>query len=161
MRRPHGIGGELSVELLTEFPERLRPGKVLRWQREDRARDLRIRSSRPHGKRLLLGFEGVESVDDARELVGGELTVESDRLPARPDGFLYSHEIQGWSCEDTRGAVLGRARDLERTAAGPMLSIEAGEGKEALVPFIWPIVVHVDWEARRIVLDPPEGLLEL
>ena len=42
-----------------------------------------------------------------------------------------------------------------------MLSVDVGGGREALVPFVHPIVVDVDRAARRIVLDPPEGLLEL
>ena len=53
------------------------------------------------------------------------------------------------------------ASGLEHTPAGPMLSVDVGAGREALVPFVHPIVVEVDREGRRIVLDPPEGLLDL
>jgi len=52
-------------------------------------------------------------------------------------------------------------RGLERTAAGPLLSIETPSGREALVPFVDPIVVAVHEEERRIVIDPPDGLLDL
>jgi 16S rRNA processing protein RimM len=149
------------VETVTEFPERLGAGAVVRWSRGEKARELRVRSARPRGPGLLLSFDGIETVDSARELTGGDLTVDADRIQAAPADFLYSHQIQGWTCESTGGAVLGRARDLERTRAGPMLSIETASGREVLVPFIWPIVVAVDRDARRIVLDPPEGLLEL
>ncbi len=153
--------GELSVHLLTEFAERLAPGASLSWERDGRRRELRIRSVRPHGTRLLVAFEGVESREGASELAGGKLTVESDRLPPSEPDFLYSHQIEGWVCENVAGEFLGRARELERTAAGPMLSVERPDGGEALVPFRWPIVIHVDRQAQRIVLDPPEGLLEL
>ena len=72
-----------------------------------------------------------------------------------------SHQIEGWRCEDVHGRFAGTVRLLETTAAGALLSIETPSGKEALVPFVHPIVVLVDGSLRRVVIDPPEGLLEV
>jgi 16S rRNA processing protein RimM len=159
--RPHGLAGEVSAEILSDFPERFAPGTSLIWRREGQERRLTISSARPHGRRLLLAFEGVADAAAARALSGGDLAVpRSEAFPA-PEGFFYSHEIRGWRCENPEGVALGIADGLESSPAGPLLSVETGDGRIALVPFVAAIVLKVDREGRRIVLDPPEGLLEL
>ena len=161
VRRPHGRAGELSVEPVTSFPERFRAGLRLMWRKGDERRTLTVSSVRPHGGRLLVVFEKVGSIDEARGLCGGDLTVRSDDVFRAPEGFYYSHEVEGFRCEDTRGQLLGVASGLEQTPAGPLLSVEAPEKKGILVPFVEGIVVSVDRAGRRIVLDPPDGLFDL
>jgi 16S rRNA processing protein RimM len=161
VRRPHGLGGEVSVEPLTDVPERFTPGGRVEWRRGENAKTLTVLSARTHGGRLLIAFDGIAGVDAARALSGGELEVpEEDALPPRP-GWYMSHQIVGWRCEDLAGRFAGVVRNLETTPAGGLLSIETPSGKEALVPFVHPIVVLVDDASRRIVIDPPEGLLEI
>jgi 16S rRNA processing protein RimM len=161
VKRPHGLAGEVSVEVLTTFPERFVPGSDLEWIRGSEKRSLRLSAARPHAGRWLLRFEGVDDVEAARALAGGELAVpESDAYPA-PEGSYYSHRIRGFRCEDRRRRSLGIADGLEQTAAGPLLTVTTPAGKEVLVPFVAAIVVEVDDAERRIVLDPPEGLFEL
>ena len=161
VERPHGVRGEVSVSILTDFPERFVPGARLSWRRGEETRDLRIATARPHSGRVLLGFEGVEGAISARALAGGDLCIAaSDAYPA-PPGYFYEHEILGWACLDTAGRRLGKAAGLERGPAAPMLSVETAPGTIALVPFVHGIVVSIDREARRIVLDPPEGLMDL
>lgn len=161
IRKPHGLTGEVSVEVWTDFPERFAPGTSLLWRGGAPERTLSLVGARGHPDQLLLRFEGVDDVDSARALQGGELFVPIEQAHPAPEGFFYEHEIRGFSCEDAGGRVLGIASGLEGTPAGPMLSVDVGPGREALVPFVHPIVVSVDRESRRIVLDPPEGLLEL
>ena len=161
VHRPHGLRGEVSAEVLTAFPERLRPGLELIWQRDSETRTVRLAEARPHGGRLLLRLEGVEDADAARALAGGDLCVAAgDAVPA-PEGFFYSHELRGFACTDRVGRRLGTAEGVEQTPAGPLLSVTRPDGKEALVPFVAEYVVRVDREARAIILDLPEGLLEL
>ncbi len=160
IRKPHGLTGEVSVDVWTDFPERFAPGTSLLWRGAAPERTLSLRGVRGHRDQLLLKFEGVDDVDAARALQGGELFVPVEDAHPAPEGFYYGHEVRGFSCEDADGRVLGVASGLERTPAGPMLSVDVGPGREALVPFVHPIVVAVDREGRRIVLDPPEGLLE-
>jgi len=161
VERPHGLAGEVAVSILTDFPERFAPGSVFLWRRGSEERSLTVTTVRPHGRRLRLAFEGIDGPESARTLSGGDLCVlAADAMPA-PPGFFYDHEIRGWCCEDPRGRRLGEATGLENTPAGPLLSVETRPGKIALVPFVEGIVVAVDRPGRRIVLDPPEGLLEL
>ncbi len=149
------------MDVLTDFPERFAPGVALVWRGAAVEKTVRLRGVRPHGARLLLSFEGVDGVDAARELQGGELCVaEADVHPA-PEGFYYAYEVRGFACEDAAGRRLGTASGLEATPAGPMLTIALESGRDALVPWTHPIVVRVERGQRRIVLDPPEGLLDL
>jgi 16S rRNA processing protein RimM len=161
IRKPHGLAGEVSIEVWTDFPERFTAGDSLLWRSAAAERTLSLVSVRGHRDQLLLKFEGVDDVDAARTLQGGELYVPVEDAHPAPEGFYYDHEVRGFSCEDAAGRALGVASGLERTPAGPMLSVDLGGGREALVPFVHPIVVAVDRDGRRIVLDPPEGLLDL
>jgi 16S rRNA processing protein RimM len=158
--RTHGLEGEVLADAVTAFPDRLRPGLHVVWRSGTSERSLTIRLARPHGRRIRLGFEGVETVEAARALAGGDLCVpEAEAVPA-PEGFYYEHEVAGFRCVDGAGQELGTVTGLEKTAAGPMLTVTA-RGRETLVPWTRPIVVDVDRNARRIVLDPPEGLFDL
>jgi 16S rRNA processing protein RimM len=161
VRRPHGLGGELSVGITTDFPERFVEGLSLLWKRGAEERPVIVVTARRHGKRMLLTFDAARDLESARSLVGGDLYVaEKDAFPA-PEGFYYSHEVEGWSCVDRRGRQIGIVRQLGPSAAGPQLEIETAEGKEALIPFVQGIVVALDRPGRRIILDPPAGLLDL
>ena len=118
-------------------------------------------SARPSGRRLLIQFDGVEDAASARELAGGELFVQEAEAVEAPEDFYYSHRIEGWRCEDKQGRPLGRVVKLEQTAGGPMLSLATG-GREAVsIPFTRPIVVSIEPGEQRIVIDPPEGLMDL
>ena len=161
VERPHGIAGEVSVSILTDFPERFEEGATLLWQRGEETRELRIASARPHAGRVLLAFDGVENAADARALAGGDLCIASREARPAPPDYYYEHEILGWICEDSAGHRLGVVSGLERAPGAPLLSVQTSGGKIALVPFVHGIVVSVDRESRRIVLDPPEGLMEL
>jgi 16S rRNA processing protein RimM len=161
VHRPHGLSGEVSVEPTTAFPERFQPGSRLFWRRGDRDRELVLATARPHGGRWLLRFEGVGGLEAARELAGGELGVPDDEAVRAPDGYYYSHRIEGWSCENGGGRRLGTVAGLEVSVAGPLLTVRTPGGKPVLVPFVAGIVVEMDEAGRRVILDPPEGLFEL
>ncbi len=161
VRRPHGLAGEVSVEITTDFPQRFATGLRLIWRRGADERTLEIATVRPHGERLLISFSGVEGIDAARSLTGGELRVPGREAFPPPPGFYYSHQIEGFRCEDGNGRRLGVVRNLEQSPAGPLLTVETDAGKEALVPFVEEMVRRIDEEGRRVVLDLPEGLLEL
>jgi len=146
---------------VTDFPDRFVAGLTLLWRRGEAERELTVASVGGHGARIRLRFQGIEDADSARGLSGGDLWVrEEDAVPA-PEDFYYSHQVEGWRCEDTGGRALGRVSKLERTAGGAMLSIDIGGAEPVSVPFTRPIVVSVDAENERIILDPPEGLMEL
>lgn len=161
VRRPHGIAGEVSVEPVTDFPERFVAGATFDWTREGEERALVVATVRPHADRLLIRFDGVSDGDAARSLAGGDLWIPEENAAPVPDDYYYAHEVEGWRCEDAAGKELGRAVAIERSPGVAMLLVDSGGAEPVPVPFVRPIVVSVDRDARRIILDPPEGLLDL
>jgi 16S rRNA processing protein RimM len=162
IQRPHGLAGEVSVEIQTAFPERFVAGEKLIWRREGEAqRVLTLLGARSHGGRALLAFDGIADVEAVRPLLGGDLCIPAAEAFPAPEGFYYSHEIRGFACEDRLGRVLGLAVGVEQTPAGPLLSVEVPSGAVALVPFVEEMIVGIDREARKIVMNLPDGLLDL
>jgi 16S rRNA processing protein RimM len=161
VRRTHGLTGEVLVEPLGDFADVFEPGVDCVWKSGERARNVTVSGKRGHSGRVLLSFEGIADVDAARELAGGVLCIPTERLPEHPPDFYRSDEIRGWRCEDLAGLLLGAVASLEETPAGPQLTLQTPAGKEVLVPFVQPLVVSIDASAQRIVLDLPDGLMDL
>lgn len=161
LARPHGLRGEMSVEVLTDFPERFVPGLslVATDALGARRRALVVSSVRPAGERLLMTFEGVESRTAAEELRGLEIAVPAGSEAQRPEGFVYHFDVEGCLAVDREGRELGVVRGLEDVAGRSLLELATSAGPRE-VPFVEPIVVSVDVEKRVIVLAPPAGLLD-
>lgn len=158
--KAHGLLGEVAVEPLTDFPERFGPGAILRVRRGDlETGSLRVEAVRPHKGRLLVRFEGVTGPEGAEELRGADLCVTPDDLPRRPDDYYFHWELDGFEVHDGAGALLGTAGQLGDAGGLPLLTVRTSAG-ERDVPFCHPILVSIDRPARRIVLDPPAGLLD-
>jgi len=158
--RPHGIRGEVSIELLTDFPERVRPGRALGARSPSGALEtVRVASVRRQAARLLVRFEGLGTPEAVGRLRGFDLCALPGDEPERPEGFVFHHEAAGLAAVAADGRALGTVVDLVDVAGRPLLVLRTPRG-EREVPFSRPIVVSVDLTARRVVLDPPEGLLD-
>jgi len=158
--RPHGLLGEVSVEILTDFPERFHEGLAVRLSGPDGAgRDERIATVRPHGGRALIRFEGIASPEAAESLRSFDLSVSRDEVAAKPEGFVFHWEVEGCEALDVAGQPLGVVKELSDVGGRPLLVVETPRGARD-VPFSRPIVVSVDVGKKRIVLDPPPGLLD-
>lgn len=161
--KPHGLKGEVVVDVLTDFPERFFEGlrvSVSGCAHEAReVREVRILSRRSHGDRLLISFEGISDVGAAEKLRNAELSVRAEDVAPRPEGYVYHWEIEGAEVFDEKGSRLGRVAELQDAAGRPLLVVETPRGLRD-VPFAHPIVVSVDVAQRRVVLDPPPGLLD-
>ncbi|HET9256510.1 MAG TPA: ribosome maturation factor RimM [Pseudonocardiaceae bacterium] len=156
--RPHGLRGEVTVQVRTDFPEqRFAPGSQLR---SDTGRTLTVEAVRPHRGALLVRFTGVADREAAAELRGHTLRVDATQLPDLddPDEF-YDHQLEGLTAVEPGGAVLGTVREVIHAPASDLLVLDTGQG-EVLVPFVRAIVPEVDLAAGRVVLDPPTGLLD-
>jgi 16S rRNA processing protein RimM len=161
LARPHGLRGEMSVEVLTDFPERFVPGLALvaTGGPGGRRRELVVSSVRPNGDRLLLTFEGVASRTSADELRGLELAVPKGSETPRPEGYVYHFDLEGCRALGRDGRELGLVTGLVDVAGRSLLELSTPGGPRE-VPFVEPIVVSVDLEKRVVVLDPPAGLLD-
>lgn len=161
--KAHGIRGELAVEVRTDSPEeRFAAGAVLTGQTPDGAvRELTVATARAHGGRLLVRFAEVTDRTAAEDLRGAILLVDTDDLPELedPDEF-YDHELEGLRAELKDGTPVGTVREVVHSPGGSLLAVDRS-GHEVLVPFVAAIVPEVDVAGGKIVLDPPEGLLDV
>lgn len=156
--RPHGLRGEVTVQVRTDFPEqRFTVGAQLRGYT---GRVLTVEAVRPHGEALLVRFAGIADRDVAAELCGLLLTVDASTLPHLddPDEF-YDHQLEGLAVVRSDGVALGTVREVVHAPASDLLVLETERG-EALVPFVRAIVLEVDLAGGRVVLDPPDGLFD-
>jgi 16S rRNA processing protein RimM len=159
--RAHGLRGQVILNLETDFPEeRFQPGAELFIERKGRVEPLTISSVRFHRERPIVGLGGVETVDDAEALAGHELRVPVERLAALPPGTYYRHDLIGCRVETTSGAAVGVVSDVEGTLAGSRLVVDGAAG-EVLIPLAAEICPEIDPAGKRIVIDPPPGLVDL
>jgi 16S rRNA processing protein RimM len=159
--RPHGIRGHLFVNPETDFVEdRFAPGATL-WTRSDRGDEqLTVASARIQSGRPVIAFEGFASIDEVERLAGLELRVPEDTLQPLDSGTYYQHQLVGCVVETTGGERVGVVRRVDGGIGGTLLAVDGARG-EILVPFAVDICVEVDVAAKRITIEPIEGLLEL
>jgi 16S rRNA processing protein RimM len=160
--RAHGIGGEVSVEVRTDSPDlRFAPGTVLETDPPENG-PLRIERARWHSGRLLVSFAEVGDRGAAEALRNTLLVADSATSPATDDDDEYwDHQLVGLAVETVDGAPLGILAEVAHPPGGDLLVVRRPDGGEVLVPFVRAFVPEVDLDVRRVVVDPPEGLLEL
>jgi 16S rRNA processing protein RimM len=160
--KPHGLHGEVRVRVLTDRPKE-RFGALhecLLWQPEiDRRESCQIESCRFEGDTLLVKVDGVDSPERARRLAGRLLAVERQQALPPPEGSFYPWQMHGARVETRDGRLIGRFTGIEE-GAQELWVITDGE-RERLIPAVPEIVVEVSVAEQRIVIDPPDGLLEL
>ncbi len=159
--RPHGVRGEVTVEVRTYDPDlRFAPGAVLRTEPAERG-PLTVAGRRWNGEVLLLAVDGVDTREAAEALRNTELHVPVADLPALedPDAF-YDHQLVGLTARLPDGTDLGTVGAVRHEGAD-LLVVRRVEGRELLVPFVTAMVPTVDLAAGYLVVDPPEGLLDL
>ncbi len=160
--RPQGIKGELTVEVRTDDPEdRFAAGRVLLTDPVERG-PLTVESSRYQGKYLVVAFEGVHDRNAAELLRDTVVQLSTADLPplAEEDEY-YDTQLIGLRAELGDGTVLGVVDDVLHLPHGDVLAIARESASELLVPFVKAIVPTVDLAAGRLVVDPPDGLLDL
>ena len=159
--RAHGNRGQVIVNPETDFPgDRFQAGAELFVEDAGAVRVLRVVAMRMQRDRPVVAFDGVATMDDAEALAGRELRVPVDRLAALPQDTFYRHDLIGCSVETASGEAVGVVQDVEGTVTGSRLVVR-GEWGEILIPLVSEICRVIDPAAKRIVVVPPEGLLEL
>jgi 16S rRNA processing protein RimM len=148
--RVHGIKGWLRVRSeLASLPSEVFVGdhamKVTAQQREK--------------AELLVQLDGITDRDAAEMMKGAAITVERAQLPPAAPGEVWVSELIGCAVVDTAGRALGTVRAVESTGSQELLVVAGA--REWRLPFVEPLVVTVDVAARRVVCDPPEGLVDL
>ena len=164
--RPHGMRGELFVEPLTDHPgDVFAPGVVLRPADAEGVRPdpelprLSVSGARPFRRGWLITCEGIADRDSAETFRARYLMVERKRLPPLAEGEVFHHQLLGMSVVTADGRGVGEVIEVYDVAPVDLLEVRTDQGK-MLLPFVEALVREVDTVGRRLVIDPPEGLLE-
>jgi 16S rRNA processing protein RimM len=159
--RTHGHRGEVVVNPETDFPdERFKPGATLSIWRDGRVEPVVIESVRMHQGRPILRLQGVDTMTAAEQLAGLEVRIPIGSLATLPQGRYYRHDLIGCRVETIDGATVGTVQHIESDGGGDRLVVR-GTGGEVLIPLAASICVRIDPGTRLIVIDAPEGLLDL
>jgi len=159
--RAHGNKGQVIVNIETDFPgERFAAGNVIVVEQAGTSIERTIASVRFQDGRPIIALSGIETMDQAEALAGAELKMSASALAPLPANTYYRHDLVGCEVKDTAGRVLGRVTDVEGPLDQSRLVV-TGNRRELLIPLAEGICVSVDPASRSIVVDPPDGLLDL
>ncbi len=159
--RVQGLRGEVIINPETDFPdERFQPGQEIWVQREEGPQRLRIRAVRFHRERPIVSFAGIDSLEQAASLTGADLRVSVNELTHLPAGTFYRHDLVGCRVVTAAGADVGIVTDLEGPFEASRLVVSRG-GQRVLIPLVDEICTLVAPTERRIVITPPDGLIDL
>jgi 16S rRNA processing protein RimM len=155
LQRAHGIKGEIAMQVLTDFPERIQQGKKV-WIGDTHIQHV-IKSVRWKQDLLLLGFAGIDDRSGIDVLVNQDVFVQSDALPKLPDGRYYFHQLIGLSIFE-QDNLIGTVTEILETGANDVFVVSLPGGKELLLPDIKSVILNVDLEKQKIQVAIPDGL---
>jgi 16S rRNA processing protein RimM len=167
LSKPHGTKGELLVWPLTDHPESaIAPGVVLSLggpqsdQPDPDLPPLRVDAVRPFQRGFLVSFGGVDDRNQAELLRGRYLFRSTDELEPLAEGEFFYHQLLDMEVATVDGRVLGTITEVFELAPKHMLEV-SGPERQYLIPYADHVVVEVDVERNRMIVDPPDGLLDL
>lgn len=144
------------MEVLTDFPERLRRGK--RVFVGDDHRPMTFASLRPHQNALLVSFRGIDTSEEIGQFRNQYIFVRKADLPKLPEGEYYHHELLGLTFVDENDHPLGVLEEILETGANDVYLVRTPEGKDLLIPAIPDVVLDIDLPARQIRVRMQEYL---
>jgi 16S rRNA processing protein RimM len=158
--KPRGLRGELSADILTDFPERFDDlGKVFAVGENGERTELKLEKFRFQSGRIILKFVDFDTIEAAETLRNKEICVPESEAVALDEGEFFDWQLENCTVETVEGENIGRVKEVMRTGGTEILVVTNGE-KEYLIPFAEAICPEVDVENKLIKVDAPEGLLE-
>ena len=155
--RAHGVLGEATIEVQTDDPDiRFQVGKKLTL---DNGRQLTIRSSRWHNQILLLAFDGVADRNQIEELRDQLISSDVD-LGSLAPGEYHFQQLIGCEVFQQNGELIGKVDEIVKLPGQDLLSVKRA-GAQVLIPMVKQIIIEIDVLAKKIVVNPPEGLLDV
>ena len=155
--RPHGVRGEILMDVYTDFPERLQPGMTLFIGPQ--FEPLHLSRRRPHGRGILVTFNGYQNRDEVAKLRNQLVHVPTADRPALPDGEYYHHELLGLQVIDESERSLGWLERILETGANDVYLVRDRTGVEILIPAIEEVILDIDLERKFIRVHLLPGLL--
>lgn len=157
LTRPHGVRGEMLMEIHTDFPDRLKSGSQVFLGEHHKPH--MIRSARGHSVGLIVAFDGYTNPEMAGQLRNQLVYVPSDNLPPLPEGDYYHHQLLGLRVKTTQDEELGEVEQILQTGANDVVLVRAHSGGEILIPYIDEVVREIDLDKGQITIELLPGLL--
>jgi len=156
LRRPHGIRGEIIMDLHTDFPERIKAGrKVLVGEKHE---PLTLDTVRPHDTGLLVSIRGVTTPEEVGRYRNQWVYVKASDVPPLPEGKHYQYELIDLDVVDEDGNPLGKLVEILETGANDVYVVRDDAGKEILLPAIPSVILNLDMSQRTLKVHLLEGL---
>ncbi len=156
LRRPHGVLGEIVMDLHTDFPERMKAGRKLFVGEE--YKPMTLTNVRPHQLGLLVKFSGVETPEDAGIYRNQWVYIKAKDAPPLPEGKIYQYELIGFKVVDENDNPLGVLEEILETGANDVYVVRDDSGKEILLPNIPSVILDLDVAHRLMHVHLLEGL---
>jgi len=157
VRRPHGVKGEMLMDIRTDFPERLKSGMTVFVG--DQYQPMAIASLRTHAKGLLIRFRGIKTPEDAGLYRNTWVYVPTADRPELPDGEYYHHQLLGLNVVTSEGRELGTLTDIIETGANDVYVVRDAGGNEVLLPAIPPVILDINLADRQMCVHLLDGLI--
>lgn len=156
LRRPHGLHGEMVMDLHTDFPERMKSGRKLLVGEEHLP--MTLAAARPHQAGLLVRFTGIETPEEAGRFRNRWVYITSSEAPPLPEGQVYQHELFGFQVIDENDQSLGEMVEILETGANNVYVVRDQTGREILLPAIPSVILGIDPSRRIMRVHLLEGL---
>lgn len=157
--RAHGVRGEVSVTILTDFPERFETIEWVFIGDEFEAEAYRLESYRWHKQNVLLTLAGVTDRLAADKLRGQLVQVPFEEAMPLPEGDFYLFELIGLQVFTVAGEYLGVIEEILETGANDVLVVKTQAQAEILLPSIPDVVKSVEPDAGRVLVELIDGLI--
>ena len=158
LRHTHGIHGEMFVEILTDFPDRLQTGMALYLGTG--AEPLQLVSCRRHQKGLLMAFEGYTTPEQLSQFRNQLIYVSAADRPPLAEGEYYHHQLIGLHVNTVEGTSLGNVKEILETGACDVLVVKSETGSEVLIPTAGVFIENIDLAKHEITVHLIPGMVE-
>lgn len=156
LRRPHGVQGEMIMDLHTDFPERIKSGRKVYLG--DKYEAATLGSVREHANGMLIKIRGCDTPEAIGRYRNHWVYVKASEVPSLPEGKVYKYQLVGLNVVDDAGNVLGELIEVLETGANDVYIVKNAD-KEILLPAIPDVILKVDMEAKLITVHLIDGLI--
>ena len=156
----HGLDGWLKLNPFNPNSSALSTGVEVCLEKSGQQSLHQLESSKPHKRQFLIKLRGVDSINTGQPLIGSTLLISDDALDPLEPGQYYHYQVIGFAVVDLNGAEVGTVTGTLSTAGGELYVVR-GPDKEHLIPAVKEIIEKVDFDDRKVIVNPPQGLLDL
>lgn len=156
----HGLEGWLKLKPYNPQTVVFFTAPEVRLEKDGSISSWIVESSRRHKNQFLLKLQGLDGINEAEQWVGAVVSVAADALKPLEPGEFYHYQVIGFEMFDLAGRRIGVITRVWFKAGGDLFMV-SGESKEYLIPAVKEIIEMVDLIGKKIIINPPEGLLEL